>query len=113
MNEFTDNMMSKTSNILNRETTGFFKDKHLVQLVLAVYLGTVLQDVFTSIVQGFIMPLLLLFIPNVKVEDFEDIQIIFMGARIQIGRIIYNIINLTLGFIISYIFVKYIIGHNI
>ena len=87
----------------------FLLQKDLLQLVLAVYLGTVVQSFFTSFVQGFILPIILIFIPNAKVNHFENIEITFMGATIRIGEILFNLINLFLGFLISYIFVEYIL----
>lgn len=95
---------------LHNSVSSFLLEKTLIQLVLAVYLGSVLQELFTSIVQGFIMPLLLLLVPNSQVQTFSDIQIIFLGATIDIGSIIYNIINMFLGFLISYFFVRYILN---
>jgi len=118
MNTIRDRLTSVTPNIninksLHTNVSSFLLERTLVQLVLAVYLGRVLQYLFTSIVEGFIMPLVLLLIPNSKVDNFSDIQIIFLGATIDIGKIIYNIINLCLGFLISYFFVKYILSRYI
>jgi hypothetical protein len=53
------------------------------------------------------MPLMILFVPNTSYTSFEDIQIQFMGVDIAIGDIIINLINLLVGFFISYAFVTH------
>jgi len=118
MNTIRDRLTSITPNIhteglAHSNVSNFMLEKTLVQLVLAVYLGRVLQDLFTSIVEGFIMPLLLLSIPNIRVDTFSEIQVIFLGATIDIGMIVYNIINVCLGFLISYFFVTYVLSRYI
>lgn len=105
-----DSLSSSPSfNIIKSDIANFLFEKDLIQLILAVYLGTVLQDFFTALVQGFILPLMLIFVPNAKVNQFEDIQIVFMGATIDIGKILFSTINLCLGFFIAYFFVEHVL----
>lgn len=87
----------------------FLFNHNLLELVLAVYLGTVVQKFFTSIVDGFIMPLMILLVPNSKQTNFSNIEIPLLGVNIAVGDIIINTINLFIGFFISYIFVTYFI----
>jgi len=96
-------------NTIKSDIANFLFQKDLIQLILAVYLGTVLQSFFTSVVQGFILPIILIFVPNAKVNHFENIEITFMGATIRIGEIIFSLINLCLGFFIAYFFVEHIL----
>lgn len=85
----------------------FLFQKDLLQLILAVYLGNVLQDSFNSYVQGILMPLILLFIPNSQYTDFNDIEIKIFGANIAIGTAIIKTINLLIGFMMSYFIVTH------
>lgn len=103
------NSESKTNYNMNIKESfaNFLYEKDLLQLILAVYLGTVLQDFFNSFVYGIILPLLLLFIPNTKQDSFEDIQITFLGKQLAIGSVIFKTINLFIGFSVSYIFVTH------
>jgi large-conductance mechanosensitive channel len=89
------------------ELSDFLFERDLLQLILAVYLGTVLQDFFNSFVNGMILPLLLIFVPNAKVDNFEDIQIKFLGKNLAVGAVVFKFINLFIGFFISYIFVTH------
>jgi large-conductance mechanosensitive channel len=89
------------------ELSDFLFERDLLQLILAVYLGTVLQDFFNSFVNGMILPLLLIFVPNAKVDNFEDIQIKFLGKNLAVGSVVFKFINLFIGFFISYIFVTH------
>lgn len=94
---------------LKTDFANFLFEKDLLQLILAVYLGTVLQDFFNSFVQGIIMPLLILFVPNSKYTNFEDIQIRFLGKNLAVGEVVVKLINVFLGFVVSYIFVTHIV----
>ena len=98
-------MNGSVNNSFRKQLSNFLYEKDLLQLILAVYLGTVLQTFFNSVVQGMIMPLILLLIPNAEYQSFGDIQIKLWGAPIEAGEIIMNAMNLFLGFFISYIFV--------
>jgi large-conductance mechanosensitive channel len=89
------------------QLSNFLFERDLLQLILAVYLGTVLQDFFNSFVNGMVLPLLLIFVPNSKVDNFEDIQIKFFGKDLAIGAVIFKLINLFIGFFISYFFVTH------
>lgn len=87
----------------------FLFNHNLLELVLAVYLGTVVQKFFTSIVDGFIMPLMILLVPNSKQTNFSDIVIPLFGVNIAAGDIIISTINLFIGFFVSFTFVTYFI----
>ena len=91
---------------LRTDIANFLYQKDLLQLIIAVYLGTVLQDFFNSFVLGIVMPLLMLLIPNSKYNSFQDIQIIFLGQNLAVGSVIFKMINLFFGFSISYLFVN-------
>ena len=49
----------------------FLYKNDLLQLIIAVYLGGVLESFFNSFVNGIIMPLMILLVPNSKFENFE------------------------------------------
>lgn len=83
----------------------FLYQRDLLQLILAVYLGTVLQDFFNSIVNGIVMPLMILLVPNSKFDNFGDIQVRIMGVNMAIGDVIMNAIKMMVGFSITYVFV--------
>ena len=85
----------------------FLYEKDLLQLILAVYLGTLFQDFFNSFVLGIVMPLLMLFIPNSKYDSIQAIQIKFLGQNLAVGSVIFKMINLFVGFFISYMFVTH------
>jgi large-conductance mechanosensitive channel len=97
----------KSNNSFKSNIRHFLFDKDLLQLILAVYLGTVVQKFFDSLVHGFIMPLMIILVPNSNFDSFEDIQIKLFNVDIAIGDIIINMINLLIGFFISYMFVTY------
>lgn len=91
-----------------RQTNTFAKflyQNDLLQLILAVYLGTVLQDFFNSLINGIVLPLMILLVPNTEYENFDDIQIRFMGVNMAFGNVIMNMIKAFLGFSVTYIFV--------
>ena len=94
---------------LKQGLANFLYEKDLLQLILAVYLGTVLQDFFNSFVLGIVMPLLMLFIPNSKYDSIQDIQVKFLGQNLAVGSVIFKMINLFFGFLISYMFVTRIL----
>lgn len=96
-------------NTLKQGFASFLFEKDLLQLILAVYLGTVLQDFFNSFIQGIIMPLLILLVPSSKYDNFEDIQIRVLGKNLAVGEVTVKLINLFLGFMISYIFVTHFV----
>ena len=47
--------------------------------------------------------------PRAKDLPLQDIQISILGQDLSIGEVISNSINVIIGFMISYIFVKYFI----
>lgn len=83
----------------------FLYQKDLLQLILAVYLGTVLQDFFNDFVNGMIMPLMILLVPNSKYKHFSDIQLGILGVKVDIGKVIMSLIKMLIGFSITYYFV--------
>lgn len=83
----------------------FLLGKDLLNLILAVYLGTVLQDFFQSLVEGAILPILMLAVPQSQYTNFEDIQIKIHGVTIAFGKIVMSTIKLFIGFLLSYILV--------
>jgi len=83
----------------------FLYEKDLLQLILAVYLGTVLQDFFNSFVNGVILPFMILLVPNSKYTNFEDIQLQLFGINIAFGSVIMNLIKMFIGFGITFYFV--------
>jgi len=89
--------------------TNFLFKKDLLNLILAVYLGAVLQQFFTSIVEGAIMPILMAFVPGSKYDNFSDIKVTIRGIDISAGSIITNTIKLFIGFLLSYIVVRYVV----
>lgn len=99
--------IQKNTPSFKKDLSNFLFERDLLQLILAVYLGTVLQDFFNSFVNGMILPLLLLFVPNSKFNNFEDIQIKILGKDLAIGAVIFKLINLFIGFFISYFFVTH------
>lgn len=101
--------MDKPSNYITTNFSSFLLEKDLLQLILAVYLGTILQDFFNSLVEGAILPTMFLFVPSSKATKFQDIVVNIRGVNIQFGSIFMNLMNVFLGFLISFMFVKYII----
>jgi large-conductance mechanosensitive channel len=98
------------STLKNNDSFGkFLYSDSLLQLIIAVYLGTVLQEFFNSFVNGFVMPLMILFVPNSKYNSFDDIQIEMLGVKIAIGNIIVNLIKMLIGFSITYYFVTNVV----
>jgi large-conductance mechanosensitive channel len=92
----------------------FISGKDLLNLVLAVYLGRILGEFFTSIVDGFIMPLMMLFVPGAKDENvFNDITVKLYGRTIQVGDIIVNAVKLFVGVIVAYTFVNYFVNREL
>lgn len=101
--------MDKPANYITTNFSSFLLEKDLLQLILAVYLGTILQDFFNSVVEGAILPTIFLFVPSSKATKFQDIVVNIRGVNIQFGSIFMNLMNVFLGFLISFMFVKYII----
>ncbi len=81
----------------------------LLNLILAVYLGGVLQQFFKSLVDGAVMPMLMAFVPGSKYNNFSDIKVTIHGIDISAGDIITNIIKLFIGFLLSYMVVRYVV----
>jgi large-conductance mechanosensitive channel len=97
--------MNSVKVVENHSFARFLYQKDLLQLIIAVYLGTVLQDFFNSFVNGIIMPLMILLVPNSKFENFEDIQVKILGVDMAVGDVIMNMIKMMVGFMITYFFV--------
>lgn len=83
----------------------FLYKNDLLQLIIAVYLGGVLESFFNSFVNGIIMPLMILLVPNSKFSNFDDIQVRILGVNMAIGNVIMNLIKMFIGFIVTYYFV--------
>lgn len=101
--------MNNPNNYIHTNFSSFLLEKDLLQLILAVYLGTLLQDFFNSIVEGAILPSMFLLVPDSKATRFQDIIINVRGVDIQFGKIFMNIINVMIGFFIAFMFVKYVV----
>lgn len=97
--------MNSVEFVANHTFAKFLYQKDLLQLILAVYLGTVLQDFFNSFVNGIIMPLMILLVPNSKFTNFADIQLKVWGVTMAVGDVIMNMIKMLIGFMITYYFV--------
>lgn len=87
----------------------FLYTGNLLQLIVAVYLGTVLQKFFNTFVEGIIMPLLILLVPNSKFSKFSEIEMEILGVRLKIGELIVSLIKMFIGFIVTYIFVVHFV----
>lgn len=101
--------LSNNNSALKSSISDFLYTGNLIQLIVAVYLGTVLQNFFSTFVDGIIMPLLILFIPNSKFNKFSEIQIEILGVRLKIGELIISLIKMFIGFIVTYIFVVHFV----
>lgn len=97
------------TNNTDKSFSNFLLNNDLLNLILAVYLGEVVGDFFKSFVQGFILPLMILLVPNSQYNSFDDIQIKFLGKDIAIGLIIMSAIKMCLGFLVTFIFIKYVV----
>lgn len=86
----------------------FLFGSDLMNLILAVYLGAVLQDFFNSLVEGGVMPILMKAVPGAKEDTFESIVISIGGINIKVGQIIMNTIKLFVGFLLTYIIIQYV-----
>ena len=86
----------------------FLFGSDLMNLILAVYLGAVLQDFFNSLVEGGILPIIMKAIPGSKYTNFEDIDITIGGVTIKFGEIIMSTIKLFIGFLLTYLVIKYV-----
>ena len=80
----------------------------LLTLMLAVYLGSVLQDFFNEIVSGAIMPVLIALFPHFDNKHFSQISVNIGKANIAIGSIIMASIKLLIAFFMTYTVVKYV-----
>jgi len=100
-------------NIVLNDIRRFISGKDLLNLMLAVYLGGILGGFFTSIVDGFIMPLMMLFVPGADDETvFNDITIKLYGRVIEVGDIIVNTVKLFVGVVVAYMFVRYFVNKD-
>ena len=104
-----DTSVSSPPSMMKHNFANFLLSNNLLNLILAVYLGNVLQGFFTSIVEGAVMPLFMKFVPDSKYTNFKDIQIKVHGIDIMFGDIVMNIIKLFVGFLLTYLIVKYVI----
>lgn len=105
-----DSFQQASSNKKIRSELGkFLYQGDLLQLILAVYLGTAVEKFFNSFVSGIVLPIIMIFMPRAKDLPLQDIQISILGQDLSIGEVISNSINVIIGFMISYIFVKYFI----
>ena len=86
----------------------FLFGSDLMNLILAVYLGAVLQDFFNSLVEGGILPIIMKAIPGSKYTRFEDITVTIAGITIKFGEIIMSTIKLFIGFLLAYLIIKYV-----
>jgi len=94
---------------VKRSFAHFLLGRDLLNLILAVYLGSVLQDFFNSLVQGAILPILMTLVPNSKYSNFSDIIVNVRGVEFKFGDIIMSTIKLFVGFSLSFVIVKFVI----
>ena len=102
------NNVQNMKNVVGSEMLGirsFLNRGDLLNLTIAVYLGTVLQKFFEDIIANMIYPLTQFILPSSLYED-ADIQ--FFKVSINIGKIIKSFISFIIAVIISYFFVKFI-----
>ena len=95
------------NNSFKQNLANFLYEKDLLQLILAVYLGTALEQFFNSFVIGIVLPFMMLFIPKTQYDDLQDIQITILDQKLSVGLVIFKLINLFIGFLVSYIFVAF------
>jgi len=91
-----------------KKFSDFLLKGDLLSLMLAVYLGSVLQDFFNEIVSGAIMPIIIAFFPHFDNKHFSQININIGNAQIAIGSIIMASVNVLIAFIMAYSVVKYV-----
>ena len=87
----------------------FLYNGDLLNLIIAVYLGAVLQEFLSSVVQGAILPMLMTTVNQKKPTRFEEIVIPFRNSEIKVGEIMMNGIKLVSGFLITYLVLNYVI----
>ena len=83
---------------IRKKLRDVFTHTELLQLSLAVYLGTVLQKLLESIVTNIFMPILDRLLP-INILD-EKIQLI--DVDINIGEIISNLISMIIALSLAY-----------
>ena len=105
--------MDSSPSHFKNEFSKFLFGSDLMNLILAVYLGDVMQSFFNSIVDGAIMPILLKAIPHANYDSFSDIIIKIGDVNIKMGEIIMNTIKLFVGFLLTYVVIKYVVRRYI
>ena len=83
---------------IRKKLRAVFTHTELLQLSLAVYLGTVLQKLLESIVTNIFMPILDRIVP----VDILDKKIQLIDVDINIGEIISNLISMIIALSLAY-----------
>ena len=106
-----------------KQTLGNFLSKgDLLPLMLAVYLGDVLEKFFSSVIRGALLPLMMKGYATLKgkvegedkdkskkKKDIAEWDVEVEGVKIKMGEIMSNFISLMLGVYVAYLFSHYFV----
>ena len=80
----------------------FLSNRELLNLTIAVYLGTVLQKFLEDIISEIIYPLLQIILPE---SIYKNVDFKFYNTDINIGKIIKSTISFFVAVVVCYYFV--------
>jgi len=86
----------------------FLDQGFLLQLVLAVYLGTAFMAFFSTVVDSAVMPALMKICFDGRHPD--DIDTNVSGVNVKIGNIIVDAVKLIVGALFAYYFTLFTVG---
>ena len=98
--------------ILSGKVRSYMKNADLIQLVIAVYLGSVLMDFLASVVDNAMVPSLMKILGYQNEDKLDEIKIKFAGVIINIGHITLNAIKLIFALTMGYYIIEQSVGFD-
>lgn len=90
----------------------FLKEKDLIYFMIAVYIGTILNDFLSSFTNSIIIPIVNMSIPNsLKIGDKMTNMLEDLGF-VELRKLETDFISLLIAIFVSYYLLRFVIGVN-
>lgn len=90
----------------------FLKEKDLIYFMIAVYIGTILNDFLSSFTNSIIIPIVNMAIPSsLKIGDKMTNMLEDLGF-VELRKLETDFISLLIAIFVSYYLLRFVIGAN-
>jgi len=105
MYNMKDSVQILTNSVRLDTLVNFLKQKDLIYMAIAVYLGLVLQNFLESLAGDIVIPLATAPLP----ENIKDIDLNVFGM--DVNRFIVKLLSFFIAVFVSYLFMKLVMRH--